>query len=697
MKRILAAVLTAMILVSTAWAGPDPDETRTIGRFGHVGLWNTLSAQPLGYGRLSLNVYANHSLDKDYIKNVYRWFGSGDTPGERAPVSRLEFDPRWDYVDARPTITTFNFSIAYGLTRFLDMAVMLPLYIDNIGDGFVFPDRDFVWPLRDGPSAWIGNGIWTQTGVGDLEVSLKFRYPPVQHNTFFQMAYYGALSIPTGVENHGWFPRGTQFLDQRMGAAYMFNGLGSPGDDHVLRSNVGAYNNYTTAAPEVDMKMLWTWDFRELADNFPVLFHVNYGVRWITQHRNDHLFYLNSALEVRPAHWLSIFADFSASPRFSSIAQESSFAAWRDLELESRHPDSTYRFTPTAAGGNSIARGLRDDPLRISPGAYFMTPIGITVSAGVDISLANDYGVFIGDRQTSQSGTMDVNVNPAPIFSDILMEVGVEPKVRFVASLGWNGLTVPSLPIAAPIVAPRQVDTIRVIDTVFLERLIIDTLRLEVEVPATPTPTFNITASIAAGQGTITPLGINTVMQGRLVVYNITPAQGYSVGQVIVDGVNVGAVMQHTFPSVSQNHTISVVFNQNPVEIIEIPAPIAFEIPREGLVLRGVNFRIGSAELLPESYSALDQVVRSLRDWPEVRLEVQGHTSAEGRFSAGRVANNLRLSRERANSVMQYFIQQGIPASQLRAVGMGEEFPIASNETESGRIMNRRVTLVRID
>ncbi|MCL2844858.1 MAG: OmpA family protein [Chitinivibrionia bacterium] len=697
MRKIWAAALAVMILVSTAVAGPDPDETRNISRFGHVGVWNTLSAQTLGYGRLALNVYANHSLDKDFIKNVYRW------ESLRVPTSTLHFDPDWDYVDARPSITTFNFSIAYGLTRFLDLGVMLPLYIDNIGDGFTFPNfsragLNWDWPGRgDDPLAWVGDGFWTQTGIGDLEVSLKFRYPPVQRNNFFQMAYYGALTVPTGVANHGWFPRGTQFLDQRMGAAYMYAGADNPYTAD-LRSNTGAYNNFTSGSPEVDMKMLWTWDFREMSDNFPVLFHINYGLRWITQHRNDHVFYLNSALEVRPTYWLSLFADFSAAPRFGSIAREESFALWGQGEPNELRP-GTYTIQPTAADQYYRGRGLLDDPIRISPGFAIMTPPGITVSMGFDISLAHEYGVFIGDRQTSQTGMTrnnDGTLEASGTPSSILMETGVEPKLRFVASLGWNGLTIPSLPIMAPIEAPRPRDTITVRDTVFLERLIIDTLVVEVDRPVVPTPTFTINASVAAGQGTITPMGINEVREGRLVVYNIAPAQGFSIGQVLVDGINVGAVMQHTFPSVSQNHTISVIFNQDPIEI-PVEAPVAFEIPREGLVLRGVNFRIGSAELLPESFSALDQVVRSLRDWPEVRLEIQGHTSAEGVRSARRIQNNLRLSRERAYSVMQYFIQQGIPATQLRAVGMGEEFPIASNDTQAGREMNRRVTLVRID
>lgn len=721
MKSILAVMITVMALISTAFAQPDPTETRTIGRFGHVGLWNTLSAHTLGQSRLAFNIYANHSLDRDFVRNVWRWQPVG-SPGHGAPegtpgipASILIRDSEWEWIDRRPTLTTFNLSVAYGITRFLDLGVMLPIHIDNIGDGFRFPNigdpgDPLEWPSRSNnpanPERWVGDGHWTQAGVGDLEISMKFRYPPNTQNNFFTMAYYGAIALPTGSAHTGWFPRSTHFLDNRMNAAFMYGGTGSS-IDPVLRSVVGAYNNFTSGSPEIDMKMLWTWDFRELADNFPVLFHVNYGLRWVTQHRNDHVFYLNSALEVRPTNWLSLFTEFSAAPRFGSIAQEESFAVWNRENVGV--VDTISQLAPRYH--HFIKRGLLDDPMRISPGFFITAPNGLTFSAGFDISLANNYGVFIGDRQTSQSartrqsdefGNSVLTNNNAPI-SSILMETGVEPRLRFAASIGWNGLTMPHLPvITPPIEAPRAIDTVRIIetDTVFLERLVIDTITVEVERPAVAPVTYTITASVLTGQGTISPAGVNTLVRGSLATFNITPAQGFSIGSVVVDGADMGAIPQFTFPSVTQNHTISVVFTQDPIiEVVEIPAPapIAFEIPREGLVLRGVNFAVGSTVLPPEAFPALDAVIASLREWPEIRVEIQGHTSAIGARTSRRIENNRRLSQERAYAVMRYFIQQGIPADRLRAVGMGEEFPIASNETRAGQALNQRVTLVPIE
>ena len=120
--------------------------------------------------------------------------------------------------------------------------------------------------------------------------------------------------------------------------------------------------------------------------------------------------------------------------------------------------------------------------------------------------------------------------------------------------------------------------------------------------------------------------------------------------------------------------------------------PQTKEITREGLVLKGVNFQMGKAIILESSWMILDSVVVSLKEWPEVRVEIQGHTDKTGKADANRA-----LSQQRAEAVMQYFIDRGIAASRLTAVGYGPDKPVADNKTPVGRAMNRRVELKRID
>ncbi len=111
----------------------------------------------------------------------------------------------------------------------------------------------------------------------------------------------------------------------------------------------------------------------------------------------------------------------------------------------------------------------------------------------------------------------------------------------------------------------------------------------------------------------------------------------------------------------------------------------------ERIILRGVHFEMGSAQLTPESYAILDTVYESLAANPEVEVEIRGYTDSVGDWNY-----NLRLSQKRAEVVRQYLVNRGIDPKRLRAVGYGEADPIASNATKAGRAANRRIEFVRI-
>lgn len=127
------------------------------------------------------------------------------------------------------------------------------------------------------------------------------------------------------------------------------------------------------------------------------------------------------------------------------------------------------------------------------------------------------------------------------------------------------------------------------------------------------------------------------------------------------------------------------------VEVDANGCPVVAEL-KAALVLEGVNFASSKAELKPESFAILDKVVDSLLAWPEVTIEIQGHTD-----NTGSAAFNRKLSQARAESVMAYLQMKGISASRMTAVGYGEDMPMTTNETKAGRAMNRRVELVRTD
>ncbi|TDO13921.1 MULTISPECIES: OmpA family protein [Halomonas] len=108
----------------------------------------------------------------------------------------------------------------------------------------------------------------------------------------------------------------------------------------------------------------------------------------------------------------------------------------------------------------------------------------------------------------------------------------------------------------------------------------------------------------------------------------------------------------------------------------------------QDLVLRDVNFEFDSATLTMGAEQILDGVAEKLRANRNVRVRIEGHTD-----SLGSEAYNLDLSQRRAESVADYLGRQGVDMERMRTIGYGESQPVATNDTDAGRAMNRRVEL----
>ncbi|MBN1948148.1 MAG: OmpA family protein, partial [Candidatus Cloacimonetes bacterium] len=119
--------------------------------------------------------------------------------------------------------------------------------------------------------------------------------------------------------------------------------------------------------------------------------------------------------------------------------------------------------------------------------------------------------------------------------------------------------------------------------------------------------------------------------------------------------------------------------------------PEIFFEAEKPLILEGVNFDTGSANLTAEARGILDKVVTALQDYPEVELEIQGHTDDRGSKEF-----NITLSENRAQSVRTYLVSKGITAERLKAKGYGPDKPIADNNTAEGRAMNRRIEFFKL-
>lgn len=108
----------------------------------------------------------------------------------------------------------------------------------------------------------------------------------------------------------------------------------------------------------------------------------------------------------------------------------------------------------------------------------------------------------------------------------------------------------------------------------------------------------------------------------------------------------------------------------------------------QSIQLNNIYFEVGKASLNTSVSSDLDKLIQFLKDNPEARLEIQGHTD-----NVGKITLNNNLSQARANSVVNYLNNHGIDLIRLIAKGYGSSQPVADNNSAEGRAKNRRVVM----
>ena len=102
--------------------------------------------------------------------------------------------------------------------------------------------------------------------------------------------------------------------------------------------------------------------------------------------------------------------------------------------------------------------------------------------------------------------------------------------------------------------------------------------------------------------------------------------------------------------------------------------------------LENVNFNTGSAELTADSRYELENMLDVMQKYPQMRVEIAGHTD-----NTGNPDSNLTLSQNRAAAVYNYLTAEGVATNRLTYAGYGMTAPVETNDTEEGRLMNRRV------
>jgi outer membrane protein OmpA-like peptidoglycan-associated protein len=484
------------------------------------------------------------------------------------------------------------------------------------------------------------------------------------------------VSLPTGSRTRGYFPRNSY---------YFFKDSTTVNAHGEAVSGLAGF--FSSGVPEFDVRVLLTLNRWEQPEYTRLMFHMNYGLRMFAERGFDDAVIFNAGLEYHPAAWFGLFGEFSAEPRLTNLL--SGFDPGRD-------------------------------PLRITPG-FSLTPIG-----GLFVTVMSDIGLSSQDPNAYAS-------------QNAVLYTRIQPAWRLSASIGWAGFLGHSWQGGNNLVRTPSgdqdndgiPDSIDKCPTAPEDK---DGFEDEDGCPDVDNDKDGIPDSVDQCPNTpedfdgfedadgcpdvdndhdgvcdpwVAEKGLPKQYEGVCAGIDKCPnmpedldgfedADGCPDFDNDLDGVpdTLDKCPNEAGPADNNGCPKGTVGSASAVSSAQQGQgqPAAKEIRRGRLILKGVEFKHGTAEILPESYSMLDNVYESLKAYPEVRIELAGYTD-----NAGIAAANRKLSLLRAEKVREYLILHGIDPGRITAVGRGGEDPITENTTPEGRAFNRRIEMRRID
>jgi outer membrane protein OmpA-like peptidoglycan-associated protein len=639
----LSRGIRAACLLCACIAGGAPAAINTAGELGVV---RTQSAKTLGKARMNVGLGVEFEQSSDYVK------------GPTSDISRIV--PRdtslANVIQDPAKLISADFYLAMGLLNFWDLALALPLYYDWSGFGPSNP---------------------SDAGLGDLEVSAKFMLPPITFDKNFYSAVLLSVTLPTGMKGNGLFPRNLHYSV-----------------DTTLNPAKDLYSmEYATVKP----MMLFTFD---LGKSAPLQIHVNLG-GVITEVNRQNTVIGALALEYTPREFITLFAELWAESRWTNI---------------------------------SSGYDIRRDPIWATPGVKITAPNGL-------------YFYLAGDFSLSSKLPEDRNNWDKKGFK---YSTGIQPDYGVQFSFGWNGFLVaqdrdkdgikddvdkcPDDPedmdgfedsdgcpdpdndkdgICDPWVAEKHLESkyaavCKGIDKCPDKPEDIDGFKDDDGcpdpdndgdgIPDVKDQCPNQPEDFDGFQDNDGCPDFDNDKDGVPDSVDRCPNEPEDLdgfedkdGCPDIDNDKDGIPdLKDKCPDQPETYNGYLDDDGCPDTVPAPPKKKEPDFPKQQ-TLRGVTFRSNTAELTFESYQWLDPIVKAMKEYPEIEIEVRGYTDSMGKY-----ASIMQITQMRAEAVRQYLLSQGVEPGRVRAVGFGAGSPLADNRIAAGRALNRRIEIVRV-
>jgi len=628
-RLLISCGVVCLVLRTVTWA--------TINTDGQTGVLRTLSAKTSGALNLNVGVGGAVSQSPDYV------------PAESVRPNDTTIDR---FILNSSTLMSSNLFLSLGILNAWDMAAALPFYYDWAGFG----------DLRDG-------------GFGDLELSTKLMIPPVGFDKSFYQAFYLAVTLPTGMKTSGLFPRHAHLDADRDTNAALF---------------------YTTNFVTIKPMALFTFDMHAAA---PVKVHVNIGGAFTNVSRQNTLV-TGLSLEYSPSEFISLFGEIWGESRWSSL---------------------------------SSGYDIRRDPLYASPGLRITAPNGLYLTLAADLSLSSrlpedrnnwnshgwrystgiipDYGVQISIGWAGAVSQPVTDSDKDGIRDDAdRCPHDPEDLDGFEDADGCPDVDNDKDGICDPWVAAqgklaKYAKACKGSDQCPNQPEDFDGFAdddgcpdLDNDKDGVPDSLDQCPNAPEDRDGFADADGCPDFDNDRDgVPDSIDKCQNEPEdidGFEDLDGCPDPDNDKDGIPDLldkcpNQPETFNG-FKDDDGCPDTIPKPKKEpDFPKQQ-VMRGIIFNGNTAEITFDSFQWLDPIVKSLKEYPEIEIEVCGYTDAMGNF-----AKNMQLTQMRAEAVRQYIINQGIDLHRVHAAGFGSSNPIADSRTAAGRAQNRRIEIVR--